>query len=429
VGDCPTNEDPEYDISACSDYVCKFCKERGTHYFMFCPRNPDPNSIYRRRQERALQNIQSSPSHGDLGLKRTFVSPPRFPEAPGPATPPRSKIVLPKFSSPTADFEFFTKDKRINSRELITGSLKDDNIYDIEVGMSGVAMRRAQARTAEDDYLNKGRPETLGSSDGDMVWERLKNDIQREQLRGPPQQLNTFTKQNVIERTITETNAPAMANQSPHANFLSKLFEKHPSQPNPRWRPRMTALNMWDISDEKKRQEENEEMARLNERELSTDPKTPDYNRKKNRTHHSNCDREDLMDIGDDDYSTTLKQDKEQVNFLVDTNGFQEREKHQAGQEDSPTQEVRVRAIQERMNSIESLRTKLASGEDMKSPEMEQIISGGLSQEELDEIFRRVRSPEPPSPPGLTSSSSELSSPPRLSSSGSRRAGGPRRIS
>ena len=329
VGDCPTNEDPEYDISAGFDYVCKFCKERGTHYFMFCPRNPDPNSIYRRRQEKALRNIQSIPSHGDLGLKRTFTSSPGFPESPGPATPSRSKVVLPKFSSPTADFEFFTKGKRISSRESITGSLKDDDINDIEIGMSGVAMGRAQVRTTEDDYLDKGSPQTLGSSDGDMVWERLENDIQREQLRGPQEQLNTFTKQNVIERTITETNAPTIAHQSPHANFLSKLFEKQPSQPNPRWRPRMTALNMWDIYDEKKRQEENEEMAKMNERELSTDP---DYNWKKNRTHHSSRDRED---IDDDDYSTPSKQDKEQVNFLVDTKGFQEHEKHKAGQEDS----------------------------------------------------------------------------------------------
>lgn len=67
-----------------------------------------------------------------------------------------------------------------------------------------------------------------------------------------------------------------------------------------------------------------------------------------------------------------------------------------------------MRAILKKINSIESLRTKLASGEDVKSLEMEQMTSRDLSQEELDEISQRS---EPPSLLGFISSSSELPSP------------------
>jgi hypothetical protein len=430
VGDCPTNEDPEYDISAGFDYVCKFCKERGTHYFLFCPRNPDPNSIYRRRQDRAFQRIQSSPSLGDLGLKRTFGSSPGSPESPSPSTPPRSKILVPKFSSPTTDFEPFTKGKRISSREASTRGFSNDNdADDIGMGTSGVAMGDAQTRTAaEDGNFVMDRLETLESPDGDMVWERLKNDIQREHARGPQKQSNIVTNQTVIERTATATIAPATTNQSPHADFLSKLFAKHPSQPNPKWRPRMTALDMWDINDEKKCQKEDEEMAMMSERELSTTPNTPDCNQK-SLTHGSDRDRGDSMEIDDENYSRHSEQGRKQGDFLIDTKGFREHEKNEAEREESPSREERVRAIQKKINSIEGLRTRLASGDDVKSPEMEQMVSGDLSQEELDELSRRVRSQKPPSPSAFSSSSSELSSPPRALSSGSRRAGGSSRIS
>ena len=425
VGDCPTNEDPAYDIPAGFDYVCKFCKERGTHYFVFCPRNPDPNSIYRRRQDRALQGIQSSPSRGDLGLKRTFASSPGSPGSPSPATPSRSKTVVPKFPSPTTDFESFTKGKRISSRELTTGRLSgEDEFDDIGMGMNGVVIGDAQARAAEDYNVKKGRAEILGSSDGNLVWERLKNDIQREYWKGQQKQMHALARQIVIERTTKEPTAPAATDQSPHADFLSKLFAKHPSQPNRRWRPRMTALDMWDINDEKKRQDEDEEMSRMSERELSTEPNTPDYNRKKHLAHRSDCDGEDSVGVDDEDYSRHSKKGREQVDFVIDTKGFQEHENHGQQQEESITREEKVRAIQKKINSIDGLRTKLASGEDLKSLEMEQMASGDLSQEELDEISWGVRVTTTPSPSALTSSSSELSSPPRLSSSGSRRVGG-----
>jgi hypothetical protein len=430
VGDCPTNEDPEYDIPAGFDYVCRFCKERGTHYFLFCPRNPDPNSIYRRRQDRALQSFQSNPARGDLGLKRTFASSPESPESSSSATPSRSKIAAPKFSSLTADFEFFTKGKRISSREATTGGFEDDNdVGDIGTGMSGVAMGGSRDKTAaEDGNLVMGRSEILGRSEGDMVWERLKNDIQREYLRGSPKQLHTFSKQTVIERTAIEPTIYATTNQSLHADFLSKLFAKHPSQPNPKWRPRVTAIEMWDINDEKKRQED-EGMAGMSECEPSTEPNALGHRGKKNFMHQDDYSRQDSMDTDDEDYIRPQKQYRGQVDFPIDTKGFLESGNHEEDEEGSPTREEKVRAIQKKINSFESLRTKLALGEDVTSPEMEQMASGDLSQEELDKISRRVRTPEPPSPSGLSSSSSELSSPQRLSSSGGKRRSGSCRIS
>ena len=68
VNDCPTNQDPNYDRPPYEDYICKFCKKVGMHYYLFCPHNPDPNSIYRRRQ--AKQPLKGTLT-SDRGLKRS----------------------------------------------------------------------------------------------------------------------------------------------------------------------------------------------------------------------------------------------------------------------------------------------------------------------------------------------------------------------
>jgi hypothetical protein len=416
VSDCPTNEDPAYDISAGFDYVCKFCKERGTHYFLFCPQNPDPNSIYRRRQDRAFQALHGSPFRNDLGQKSTFRSLPRSSPSPSPATPCRLQISVPKVRSATTNFDIFAKRKRLSSRDGITGFANNNWIDIAGKGVTGFAMDDTRDEgAAEKDGLKMGHFETLGLSDGDMVWERLKADIQRERPRTLQSQSATSTKQAVTDKTVAEISAATTTNQSPHEDFLSKLFAKHLNQRNPNWRPRMTALEMWDINDEKKRQEEKQEMTKMSEWGLSTDSNTADYNQE-NLIHCSDYGREDSMDIGNEDYSTASEGDRDDIDFLIETKGIEE-------QEDSPTREDKLRTIQEKINSIENLQTKLAS-DDVDFPEMDQIASGNLSQEKLDEISRCRRALEPPSPSSFTSSSSELSSPPRLSSSGSRRGRG-----
>lgn len=60
VVNCPTNEDPSFDKPPSLDYRCRFCQQPGSHYWMFCPRNPDPNSIYRRRQAKQRDSYQET---------------------------------------------------------------------------------------------------------------------------------------------------------------------------------------------------------------------------------------------------------------------------------------------------------------------------------------------------------------------------------
>jgi hypothetical protein len=322
-----------------------------------------------------------------------------------------------KARSPTANFDLITKRKRLSSQDGITGFANNSWIDVMREGITGFAMSDTRDEGAAQKVgLKMGHFETLGLSDGDMVWERLKADIQREHSRALESQSTTSTKQAVTDRTVAETSAATTTNQSRHADFLSKLFAKHSSQRNPNWRPRMTALEMWDINDEKKRQEEGQEMTKMSEWELSTDSNTANYNQK-NLIHCSNYGREDSMDIDDEDYSMASEDDRDEINFLIETKGIEE-------QEDSPTREGKLLAIQKKINSIEDLQTKLALDDDVDFPELEQIASGNLSQEKLDEMSRCMRALEPPSPSSFTSSSSELSSPPRLSSSGSRRGRG-----
>ncbi|KAI9742761.1 MAG: hypothetical protein M1818_003490 [Claussenomyces sp. TS43310] len=52
---CPTNEDPHFDVRPAMGYICMFCEKNGDHYRMFCPKNPAPDSIYRRRLAKGLR--------------------------------------------------------------------------------------------------------------------------------------------------------------------------------------------------------------------------------------------------------------------------------------------------------------------------------------------------------------------------------------
>lgn len=51
---CPTNEDPNFDVIPNSTYVCMFCENKGEHYRMFCPNNPAKDSVYKRRLAKGL---------------------------------------------------------------------------------------------------------------------------------------------------------------------------------------------------------------------------------------------------------------------------------------------------------------------------------------------------------------------------------------
>jgi hypothetical protein len=417
VSDCPTNEDPAYDIAAGYDYICKFCGERGTHYFMFCPLNPDPNSIYRRRRDKAFQNLHGSPSRSEVGLSKTFASAPQSLKSRNPLIISRLQIGVSKVCSSTADLDLFVNRKRLTSPDGATGGLGDDSGFNKEgLGMTDFATcgERGQNGAAGDNKLDIGLFEAMGSSEADMVWERLNN---REHSRGSEEQKDTLLVKLINENTADSTTAPKI-NQSPHMEFLCRLFMKHPSQRNPSWRPRMTALGMWDINDAEKCQEEyEEEMVKMREHELSTGLKSPDYN-ERSLTYYSDIIRENTWCVDGDGYSKVSDQD---IDSLIESKGFQEPENRLEEQKDSPSRDEKVRAIRKKINSIECLRSKLASGDEMDRPETGQMAIGKLSQEKVDEISRRMQAPEPSSPSGLTSASSELSSPPRLLCRGSGR--------
>src|SRR5947209_7637380 len=43
------------------EYRCKFCKKPDIHYFLFCPQNPDPNSVYRKHRAKVQSKGPFSP--------------------------------------------------------------------------------------------------------------------------------------------------------------------------------------------------------------------------------------------------------------------------------------------------------------------------------------------------------------------------------
>lgn len=146
--DCPTNEDPFYDMPAGFDYVCKYCGEQGTHYYIFCPRNPDPNSIYRRRQAKGL--LPSGSSLTCQGMKRPlapFSKPPTPPTAFRATTTPQDDFESPK--SPTPEFKRFARVKRISSREGFSGwwLTKNNSTNKIGSGKSSATIEDAKGKT------------------------------------------------------------------------------------------------------------------------------------------------------------------------------------------------------------------------------------------------------------------------------------------
>jgi hypothetical protein len=121
------------------------------------------------------------------------------------------------------------------------------------------------------------RRETAELSEGDMVWERIKNDMEREYSKRRQHQPYSSVKYTVDEQTQTAQITLVASNQfreSHHREFLTGLFATHPSYPGPKRRPRMTALEMWDISDEWRRQAD--EAAEAEEAEMAQMSATPE---------------------------------------------------------------------------------------------------------------------------------------------------------
>ncbi|TVY35153.1 putative RING finger protein [Lachnellula subtilissima] len=59
---CPTNMDPSYDKPPSDFYVCTCCQVKGDHYRSLCPRNTDPNCIYKKRKAHGIRTPRNDRS-------------------------------------------------------------------------------------------------------------------------------------------------------------------------------------------------------------------------------------------------------------------------------------------------------------------------------------------------------------------------------
>ncbi|KAJ1333389.1 Zinc knuckle [Microdochium nivale] len=66
---CPTNLDPSYDVPPYRDYRCDICGARGVHFVILCPRNRDPASLTRQRQN-MIDRLGADAAYSMLGPHR-----------------------------------------------------------------------------------------------------------------------------------------------------------------------------------------------------------------------------------------------------------------------------------------------------------------------------------------------------------------------
>lgn len=231
--------------------------------------------------------------------------------------------------------------------------------------------------------------ETSELSEGDIVWERLKNDLEREYSKRSQQQRRNSDEQTITRQTVTLQITSSTLNQfgqSPHVEFLKRLFANHPNQSDPKRRPRMTALNMWDMFDEQNLQAEETAMAEMSE--ISSPPESVNVLDYATPKHEPKSKRENNwtdMDVEVDDDNSTQKSN--QSGFMVDRNGDPEHGENEKEQEEEHSSAKKLSAMEKKIDSIDGLRTMLAAWEDVESPKMAAMASGDLSQEDLNDIF------------------------------------------
>jgi hypothetical protein len=231
VVDCPTNIDPSYDHPPDSSYVCNFCNEAGVHFNLFCPKNRTSSSVYLQRLREGTvdkagapthRRLEPSPSnvHKILGYPRDLESyywePSRIPGArdlkrPREGDDPKRKppslrndgrlCYLPSFEDESNDSSKSQGPASRGAREH--GDLRVDNLESKEeIGVRSTALVTQQRKWGE--FKNTDREMRINEN-----------------------------------RTIPST-----------SEFLQKLFRGSPSQIVNARKARLTALDMWDISDE-----------------------------------------------------------------------------------------------------------------------------------------------------------------------------------
>lgn len=227
VNDCPTNTDPTYDITPDMSYVCKFCKKRGHHYFVFCDKYPDPNSIYRQRLANGFTSEENTSTiHGksmnDELNSLTF------------------RHTIDRFSSCDDSME----------RSRTENMAKRENTWDRR--LAAIGPKRAFINPQQDSQAHK-RDFWLSQADTQKKGDFWSPGV--EPLTG-----DFWTADYEAAGGDFWCRRTASSDQQQKAGirdveFFRNLFKNNPGAPkevvnNPRRRP--TALEMWDLNDEKK---------------------------------------------------------------------------------------------------------------------------------------------------------------------------------
>jgi hypothetical protein len=227
--------DPSYDHLPDITYVCAFCMKAGVHFSLFCPENWTVSSMHhirqakgiigndgvpiRRGQEtsrgihqhRSLGHARGSDSHcGEVsqlfgpyrGLKRPSVW--EVPKRKAPTLKDDGRLSF-QLSSDD-EFESTTEAPKPISRRVLE--------------YKGVDEMKDHSATADSFLTLLSRPSSINKLDG----EKAPNQIAK------------------VPNVDSEQPTPV------HAELLNELF-KNPSEVANKRKPRLTAMDMWDISD------------------------------------------------------------------------------------------------------------------------------------------------------------------------------------
>jgi hypothetical protein len=217
----------------------------------------------------------------------------------------------------------------------------------------------------------------------------------------------------------------SLAVKTHYDEFLSKLFWNHPSQSRDRNRkPRPTALDMWDLNDEKKRWEGSRAISdTIMDADLSYEEKqvklveaNPEPSDEEQRGH---IEVEDDSNMCDDAIQNLFEPRQElemgeavqaliiegkrhwtEVDAEV-VSGRLPRLKRARSSTNSPEiegtgQKKRREDLQKELDIIESLKRKIDSSEDIEPATVEKLESGKMSLEELEQISGQMEEANTP---------------------------------
>lgn len=207
------------------------------------------------------------------------------------------------------------------------------------------------------------------------------------------------------------------ASVSNHEDFLRKLFANHPSQMCPRnQRLLVTASEMWDMSDHKKLQDGTSTPTQQMRGDCHLRrPYEVNILGKQDETIYnedSDASTEDMNMTGIEEGSPSLKDEfekhlrDESIKELCETSQREWKDVDHIMLDDDHPQRItgmldrrkesaqkkpRRESFSKKIDSIEEIRSRLVSGEEIDSAEVDRIASGDLSQSVLDQISSKMQ--------------------------------------